>query len=141
MRILVNAEGQVMLICSKEEFRNFVEHVPNLCVNGLVSSDYCRFFKVDFYSSRNLLLETYEDFIACCNWLSGCRFDDYATHFSPGSDRLLARLNSTFDHPMQHGTLIAAVLFMELPHVIPGNSPGLTVGVSRFCPRLSGART
>ncbi len=127
-----------MFDCSIEEFRKFVLGTANLCGDGMVTSEYCRFFKIDFNSSRSQLLESYADFSACCSWLSGCRFDDYATHYSPGSDRLLSQLNKALGRPVPHGALIAAVLYLELPHVIPGTSPGIAVGVSRFCSRLQG---
>ncbi len=38
----------VMKICSDEEFQQFVGKISNLCIEGLVSADYCRFFNVDF---------------------------------------------------------------------------------------------
>ena len=125
-----------MIICSREEFREFVQRISDLCVEGIVTADYCRFFKVDFDSSRNLLLDSYEDFSDCCTWLSGCRYDEYATHHSPGTDRLLVRVNKALGRSIPHGALIAAVLFLDLPHVTPGNSPGLAVGISRFCARF-----
>lgn len=125
-----------MIVCSKEEFRTFVNRFPNLCASGMVSSDYCRFFKINFDDSRQRLLEAYDDFSACCNWLAGCRYDDYATHHSPGTDRLLDKVRAFLGREIPHGALIAAVLYLELPHVMPGNTPGLSVGVSRFCPRL-----
>jgi len=126
-----------VIVCSSEEYQHFVGRISNLCVDGMVTSDYCRFFKVDFASSRQLLLDSYTDFSDCCTWLSGCLFDDYATHYSPGSERLLARVNSALGRNIHHGALIAAVLYLDLPHVMPGNSPGLAVGVSRFCSRLN----
>ena len=125
-----------MFDCSIEEYQGFVRRITNLCVDGMVTSEYCRFFKIDFNSSRSQLLESYDDFSACCNWLSGCRFDDYATHYSHGSDRLLSQLNIALGREVSHGALIAAVLYLDLPHVMPGNSPGIAVGVSRFCSRL-----
>lgn len=125
-----------MVICNREEYRQFVEKFPNLCANGMVTPEYCHLFKIDFMKSRNQLVDAYDDFAASCSWLSGCRFDDYATHFSPGTDRLLNKLNLSIGHAVPHGALVAAVLYLELPHVIPGNSPGISVGVSRFCPRL-----
>ena len=125
-----------MVVCNKDEFRQFVEKFPNLCASGIVTSDYCRLFKLDFHGSRQQLIDAYKDFIACCDWLSGCRYDDYATHYSPGTDRLLAKIRLSLGRTIPHGALVAAVLYLELPHVMPGNSPGLAVGVSRFCPRL-----
>ena len=102
----------------------------------MVTAEYCRFFKLGFDNSRSQLLDAYDDFSACCTWLSGCRFDDYATHYSPGSERLLNQANKMLGRTLPHGALIAAVLYLDLPHIMPGNSPGLAVGVSRFCPRL-----
>ncbi len=125
-----------MVLCNREEFQQFVEKFPNLCASGMVTPEYCRLFKVDFPSSRRQLIEAYDDFAACCHWLSGCRYDDYATHFSPGTDRLLTKVSAALGRNILHGSLVAAVLYLELPHMIPGNSPGLSVGVSRFCPRL-----
>lgn len=126
-----------MVICSRGEYQQFVEKISNLCADGMVTSEYCRFFKVDFDGSRQRLFDAYDDFAACCSWLSGCRFDDYATHYSPGTDRLLARVNQSLGRTVSHGSLVAAVLYLDLPHVMPGNSPGLSVGVSRFCSRLN----
>ena len=125
-----------MIICNREEYQQFVKRITNLCAAGMVTAEYCRYFKVDFDSSRSQLLDSYEDFSVCCTWLSGCRFDDYATHYSPGTERLLSQASKMQGRPLPHGALIAAVLYLELPHVMPGNSPGLGVGVSRFCPRL-----
>jgi hypothetical protein len=124
------------MICSREEYQQFVGRITNLCVDGMVSSDYCRLFKINFDASRRQLFDCYDDFLACCTWLSSCDFDEYATHYSPGSDRLLARVNKALGRSVPHGALIAAVLYLELPHVMPGNSPGLAVGVSRFCSSL-----
>ena len=126
-----------MKICSDEEFQQLVGKISNLCIEGMVSAEYCRFFNVDFDSSRKRLLESYADFSACCAWLSGCLFEGYATHHSPGTDRLLSRVSSSLGRPVSHGALISAVFYLELPYMMPGNSPGLTVGVSRFCPRLN----
>ncbi len=124
------------MVCSEDDYRTFVRKIPNLCANGMVTPEYCRFFKVDFNTSRQQLLAAFDEFNACCHWLSGCRFDDYATHHSPGTDRLLNKIRNATGRSLSHGALVAAVLYLELPHVMPGNSPGLSVGVSRFCPRL-----
>ncbi len=126
-----------MKVCSDEEFQQFVGKISNLCIEGMVSADYCRFFNVDFDSSRERLLDSYADFSACCTWLSGCLFESYATHHSPGTDRLLARVSSTLRRSVSHGALITAILYLDLPYLIPGNSHGLSVGISRFCPRLN----
>ncbi len=129
-----------MVVCTKDEFQAFVGKVSNLCAGGMVSADYCRYFKLDFAVSRQELLTAYEAFISCCSWLDGCRYDEYATHFSPGTDRLLPRVSAASGCTIPLGALIAAVLYLELPYVIPGNSPGLAVGISRFCPRLHASR-
>jgi hypothetical protein len=126
-----------MKICSDEEFQQFVGKISNLCIEGMVAADYCRFFNVDFDSSRKRLLDSYADFLACCTWLSGCLFESEATHHSPGTDRSLAKASSTLGRSVSHGALITAIPCLDLPYLIPGNSHGLSVEISRFCPHLN----
>lgn len=122
-----------MMTCNQKEYQKFVSHFPNLCMHGLTSTEHCRLFKLDFESSRQQLTSSYQDFLDCCRWLSKCRMDDYATHFSPTSDQVLQRINSCLGREVAHGVVVAAVLFLELPHVMHGSSPGLSIGISRFC--------
>ncbi len=122
-----------MFTCSQNDFQRFVSAFPNLCANGLTSSEYCQLFKIDFETSRQELTSSYQAFVDCCQWLLKCRMDDYATHFSPTSEQVLAKLVQQFDRDISHGALISAVLFLNLPHVMHGKSPGLSIGISRFC--------
>jgi|GEM_PF-1595066 len=122
-----------MFKCSKNEFEKFVGHVPNLCADGLVTNDYCRLFKLDFAESRQELSASYSDFLDCCRWLKKCRMDEYATHFSPASEQVLRKIVTSLGRDITHGVLVAAVLYLDLPHVMHGKSPGLSIGISRFC--------
>lgn len=122
-----------MCNCSQREFKTFVGHHPNLCASGLVTNDYCRLFKLDFSASRLELSESHSDFLDCCRWLRKCRMDGYATHYSPTSEQVLRKINAGLGRSIAHGVLVAAVLYLELPHVMHGNSPGLSIGISRFC--------
>jgi len=122
-----------MLTCSQEEYRSLVDHYPNLCLHGLTTSEQCRLFKLDFEYSRLQLIGSYQDFSDCCQWLSQCRVDDYATHFSPTSEQVRQRLVSSLGREIAHGIVVAGVLFLQLPHVMHGSSPGLSIGISRFC--------
>jgi hypothetical protein len=122
-----------MLLCSKDEYRDFVDHFPNLCLHGLTSKDHCRLFKLDLAESRRQLARSYVDFVDCCKWLQQCRMDDYATHYSPTSEQVRQRLSNALDREIAHGVIVTAVLFLDLPHVTHGTSPGLSIGISRFC--------
>ena len=123
-----------MQSCSQEQYRSFVGNFPNLCMHGLTSSEHCRLFKLDFAESRQRLTDSYQDFVDSCQWLDKCRMDDYATHYSPVSEQVRQRLNSSLGREIAHGVLVAAVLYLDLPHVMHGSSPGLSIGISRFCP-------
>jgi len=123
-----------MFKCNQNKFEAFVSQVPNLCASGLVTNDYCRLFKLDFEASRLDLLDSFSDFLECCSWLKKCRMDDYATHYSPTSEQVLKKISASFGHPVALGVLVVAVLYLELPRVMHGNSPGLSIGISRFCP-------
>ena len=123
-----------MFKCSKHDFLTFVDQVPNLCASGLVTDEYCRLFKLDFADSRSELSGSFADFSACCRWLDKCRMDDYATHYSPTSDQVLRKISTCLGRKISHGALVAAALYLDLPRVMHGNSPGLSIGISRFCP-------
>ncbi len=122
-----------MFKCSQLEFMTFIGHLPNLCASGLVTKEYCRLFNLDFSASRLQLTDSYADFNVCCRWLKMCRTDEYATHFSPSSEQVLQKINTFLERTISHGSLVAAVLYLDLPHVKHGNSPGLSIGISRFC--------
>ncbi len=121
------------MACSQEEFRSFVAHIPNLCTRGLTTAEYCQLFNIDFEHSRLSLADAYQDFLDCCRWLLDCQLDLYATHFSPRSEKVLGKVSGCLGRQISHGTLVAAVLYLDLPHVLHGNSPGISVGISRFC--------
>jgi hypothetical protein len=123
-----------MFKCSNVEFETFVGNVPNLCASGLVTNDYCRLFKLDFPASRQELADSFSDFHDCCCWLNSCRMDGYATNFSPTSEQVLRKINISLGRSISHGVLVAAVLYLGMPRVMHGNSPGLSIGISRFCP-------
>lgn len=122
-----------MITCSQDDFQQFVAHFPNLCSRGLTSSEYCRLFKVDFDASRQELADSYQAFLDCCQWLLKCRMDEYATHFSPTSEQVQSKMIEQLGRDIPHGVLVSAVLFLDLPHVMHGKSPGLSIGISRFC--------
>lgn len=122
-----------MSICSQNEYQRFVDNFPNLCTLGLATSEHCRLFKLDFKSSRSELTAAYQDFLDCCDWLKKCRMDDYATHYSPTSEQIQRRIENSLTRGVSHGVLVAAVLYLDLPHVKHGNLPGLSIGISRFC--------
>lgn len=123
-------------MCSENEFRQFVENLSGLCVEGFVSDEYCEMFGVDYGSSRERLLDSYREFAVCCEWLSGCRLSDYATHFSPDSLRIVKKIEASSGQTISNGSLIAAVKYLDLPHVSLSNTPNIFVGISRFCKRF-----
>lgn len=123
-----------MCTCSQGEFKTFIGQHPKLCASGLVTNDYCRLFHLDFTASRQKLSDSFTDFLDCCRWLGKCRMDDYATHFSPTSEQVLRKIRAALERDIAHGVLVAAVLYLRLPHVVHGKSPGLSIGISRFCP-------
>lgn len=125
-----------MKICNESEYRQFVDRISDLCSEGFVSAEYCKMFHIDFDASREELLDAYQEFVTCCDWLSGCRFDDYATHFSPDSLRIKAKIEASSGRSVSNGSLIVAVMFLDLPHVTLGNSPNISIAVSRFCTRF-----
>lgn len=127
--------------CSESEYRQFVDRIADLCSEGFASDEYCKLFHVDFAASREELLNAYQGFVTCCNWLNGCSFDDYATHFSPDSQRVKAKIEASSGRPILNGSLIAAVMFLDLPHVMLGNSPNISIAVSRFCARFHASAT
>ena len=113
-----------------------VANATDLCAAGFVSAEYCSMFDIDFESSREELLDSYREFVVCCEWLSGCQFDDYATHFSPDSLRVRAKIDACSERPVSNGSLIVAVMYLDLPHVTLGKTPNIAIAVSRFCPRF-----
>jgi len=123
-------------ICNENEYKQFVDRTPDLCAEGFVSAEYCKMFHIDFDASRAALLDSYRDFVTCCDWLKGCRFDDYATHFSPDSLRIKAKIEASSGRSVSNGCLITAVMFLGLPHVTLGKSPNISIAISRFCTRF-----
>jgi len=123
-------------ICNESEYRQFVNQIPDLCADGFVSSEYCSLFHVDFDESRAKLLEAYREFVTCCDWLSGCRLDDYATNFSPDSLRIKSKIEASSGRSVSNGCLIVAVKFLDIPHTTLGNTPNIAVAISRFCARF-----
>lgn len=130
-----------MKICSENEYRQFVEGISGLGTEGFVSAEYCEMFNIDFPASRQILSDSYQEFVTCCDWLNGCRFNDYATHFSPDSLRIKEKVESNSGRSVSNGSLIAAVMFLTLPHVTLGNSPNISIGISRFCTRFHASAT
>lgn len=122
--------------CSELEYRRFVEQISGLCCEGFVSEEHCRLFGIDFAASRETLLGAYQEFLICCEWLDGCRFNDYATHFSPDSIKVKAKIEATCGQSINNGSLIAAVMYLELPYVTLTNTPNIFVAISRFCTRF-----
>lgn len=125
-----------MNICSESEYRQFVGNISDLCVEGFVSADYCEMFGIDYEASRARLLDSYHEFAVCCEWLSGCRLSDYATHFSPDSLRIKEKVEASSGQSVSNGSLIVAVKYLDLPHVTLSNTPNIFVGISRFCKRF-----
>lgn len=130
-------EGRAYVkICSESAYRQLVEEIPDLCADGFVSSEYCAMFNVDFAESRAKLKDAYQEFVTCCDWLSGCRFDDYATNFSPDSLRIKSKIEASSGRSVSNGSLIVAVKFLDLPHTLLGKTPNISIAISRFCSRF-----
>jgi hypothetical protein len=123
-------------ICSESVYRQLVDSSAGLCAAGFASPEYCRMFDIDFDASREELRGGYRDFVTCCEWLSGCRYNDYATHFSPDSLRAKAKIEASSGRPVSNGSLIVAVRFLDLPHVQLGKTPNIAIAFSRFCSRF-----
>lgn len=125
-----------MKICSENDYRQLIEGISDLCCEGFVSTEYCKMFNINYESSRTQLLNAYQEFVTCCSWLSECRFNDYATHFSPDSMRIKSKIDTNSGRLVSNGSLIAAVMYLDLPHVTLGNSPNIAIAISRFCTRF-----
>lgn len=93
-------------------------------------------FGVNFDESRDALIAAYQEFLICCDWLDGCKFNDYATHFSPDSVKIKAKIEASSGQPISNGSLIVAVMFLNLPYVTLTNTPNIFVAISRFCTRF-----
>lgn len=113
-----------------------MEQTPGLCSEGFVSDEHCQLFGIDFLESRERLLGAYGEFLTCCDWLSECRFNEYATHFSPDSLKIKEKVEASSGKKISNGSLIAAAIFLELPYVTLASTPNIFVAISRFCTRF-----
>lgn len=118
----------------EEKFKETVNSVPNLCMSGLVNNAYCKHFDFEMNQNKERLLECYNEFKLCCEWLSKCKLNQTATFKSPNSYGLKHLVENHSKTYISNGALIAAVIFLGIPYKPHTDPPNISVGVSKACP-------
>lgn len=121
---------------SEQSFRIFLERNPHLCASGLASPDLCRQLQLDFAGERQRLKSSYDDFALCCDWLLDCTPMRRVSCVAPASSVLRSHIEKKLGLPVCHGALVAAVLFLRIPHHQTEGSVDVRVGISLRSPTL-----
>lgn len=119
---------------SKKDFENLVNSHEGLCDEGFVTYSYCRQMKLNPAHSKKHLLDSYNEFLLCCEWLSNCQLTKNATDFSPGSYKLKHKVERHYGTYISNGTLIAAALYLKIPVKNYCDSPNVGVAISKRSP-------
>jgi hypothetical protein len=122
---------------SEPAFCTFLEKNPHLCASGLASPDLCRRLQLDYASERQRLKNSYGEFSLCFDWLLDCTPMRRVSCVAPAGSDLRKRIELAIGSPLPLGALIAAVLYLRLPHHHPADSPDVRVGISVRSPPLN----
>jgi len=122
---------------SEHSFHNFLEKHPQLCAKGLAGPDLCGRLQLDYDQERQLLRGSFREFALCCDWLLDCTPMRRVSCVAPSSSDLLGRVEKQTGLRISNGALVAAVLYLRLPHHHPGDTPDVRVGISVRSPALN----
>lgn len=122
---------------NEQSFQTFLEKNPQLCASGLAGPDLCRQLQLDYAGERQRLKAAFSDFALCCDWLLDSTPMRRVSCVAPTSSALASRIAKKLGIPVCHGALVAAVLFLRIPHHQPDGSPDVRVGISVRSPTLS----
>jgi len=122
---------------SEQSFFTFLEKHPQLCASGLAGPDLCRRLQLDYERERMLLRDSFREFALCCDWLLDCTPMRRVSCVAPASSELLGRVEKQTGLRISNGALVAAVLYLRLPHHHPGDTPDVRVGISVRSPTLN----
>jgi len=121
---------------SERAFRTLLDKHPLLCASGLSDPGVCETPGLDFDAERHRLESAYDEFSLCCDWLLECTPLKHVSFVSPVSNALVLRVGEYFGSAVSHGALVAAVLYLRIPHHHLPDSPNLKVGISLRSPTL-----
>jgi len=122
---------------NEQSFLVFLEKNPQLCASGLAGPDLCRRLQLDYEGERQRLKAAFSDFALCCDWLLDSTPMRRVSCVAPASSALTSRIEKKLGTPVCHGALVAAVLFLRIPHHQPEGSPDVRVGISVLSPTLN----
>jgi len=122
---------------NEQSFQTFLEKNPQLCASGLAGPDLCRQLQLDYEGERQRLKAAFNDFAICCDWLLDSTPMRRVSCVAPTSSELTSRIEKKLGLPVCHGALVAAVLFLRIPHHQPDGFPDVRVGISVRSPTLT----
>jgi hypothetical protein len=112
-------------------YRLFLEKHPQLCAGGLTGSG-----TADSAEERRRLEGAFAEFALCCDWLLECTPMRRVSCVAPWAAELRGHIERQTGTAVSLGALIAAVLFLRLPHHQPDGSCDVRVGISVRSPTL-----
>jgi len=124
---------------SEPSFQAFLEKNPQLCASGLAGPDLCQQLRLDYAGERLRLRESFADFTLCCDWLLDCTPMRRVSCVAPSSLELVDHVKRFSGVSVSNGALIAAVLYLRIPHHRPADSLEVRVGISLRSPTLCSA--
>jgi hypothetical protein len=116
---------------TESAYRRFLEKQPQLAASGLAGSETSGFAK-----ERQRLEGSFAEFALCCDWLLDCTPMRRVSCVAPWSGELRSVIERQTGTAIPVGALIAAVLFLRLPHYHPDGSTEVRVGISVRSPAL-----
>jgi len=122
----------------EQAFKALLEKNPKLCACGIASPELCRSLLLDFEKERQRLRSAYDDFLRCCDWLLESTPMRRVSCVAPTGSSLASYLEKTQGTPVCLGSMVAAVLYLRIPHHHPEGSADVRVGISVRSPNLNG---
>lgn len=116
-------------------FHRLLEKHPRLCATGLGEPG-----AAGFDDDRQRLEGSFADFAICCEWLLDCTPMRRVSCVAPWSGELTTIIKGQTGTAISVGALIAAVLYLRLPHFQPDGSTDVRVGISVRSPALCAAQ-
>lgn len=124
---------------SERAFEGLLEQYPHLGAHGLADPALCQQLQVDFAGERERLVNSFHEFAFCCDWLLDCTPLKHVSCLAPNSTGLAAIVAKRYGAFVPNGALVAAVLYLRLPHRELDDSPDIRVGISTRSPALNDA--
>jgi len=122
---------------NEQSFQAFLEKNPQICACGLAGPELCRQLQLDYEKERQRLKAAFNNFALCCDWLLDSTPMRRVSCVAPTSSTLAEHVAKKLNAPVCHGALVAAVLFLRIPHHQPEGSAEIRVGISVRSPTLS----